>query len=79
VTATRPTLAGYVAFSGRQVIGVDTNDDCLLETLLETHDPEQFVVRGVTQDVLDAIESGDDCPGVVLTDFGPDGRVYSLR
>lgn len=78
-TNTTTTLAGYVAFSGRQVIGTDTNPDRLLETLLETHDPEQFDVRGVTQDVMDAVESGDDCPDVVLVDHGFYGRVYGLR
>lgn len=72
------TLAGYAAFSGRQVLGVDSNADRLLETLSEIHNPDQFDVRGVTQAVLDAIESGEDCLSVTCVDRGFDGAVYGL-
>lgn len=70
--------AGYVAFAGNQVLAFDSNIDRLTETVMESVCADEFEVRAVTQRVLDAIESGEDCLRVTLADHGFDGKVYDL-
>ncbi len=76
--APAPLLAGYVAFSGRQVVGCDSSPDRLLETLGETFDLDSIDVRGVTERVLALVEAGVDRIDVTLSDRTSDGPVYDL-